>query len=83
MTRDEIKALVTDKLISVAPDIEGEEIAPDENFRDQFEIDSMDFLNFITALSEATGLDFPEADYGRLWTLNGCIDYIAEKTGTA
>lgn len=82
MTREEIEALVKDKLVSVAPDIAGEEIEPDDNFRDQFEIDSMDFLNFIEALHKATDLDFPEDLYDRFWTLNGCVDYI-EKGGKA
>ncbi|MFN3231356.1 MAG: acyl carrier protein [Alphaproteobacteria bacterium] len=77
MTRDDIRALVESKLKDVAPEIGGEPIAPDESFRDQFELDSMDFLNFITALHEATGLEFPEADYPRLMTVGGCVDYIA------
>jgi acyl carrier protein len=48
-------------------------------FRDQFEIDSMDFLNFIIALHEATGVDIPEVDYPLLETLGGCVAYIQEK----
>ena len=40
----EYEKIVKDALFSVAPDLEGEEIVPDETFRDQFEIDSIDFL---------------------------------------
>ena len=46
MTDADIAALVRRTLFEVAPDLEGEEIEPDTPFRDQFEIDSMDFLNF-------------------------------------
>ncbi len=40
----------------------------------------MDFLNFITALHEALGVDIPEADYPRLATLAGCIEYLGGKS---
>lgn len=76
MNRDDARALVEEKLVQIAPEIEGEEIEPATNFRDQFELDSMDFLNFITALHEATGLDFPQEDYDKLWTVDGCVEYI-------
>ena len=42
MTEDPLVRLVTSALVSIAPDIEGEEIDPKEPFSDQFEIDSMD-----------------------------------------
>ena len=71
--------LVQSCLFSVAPDLEGEPIDRDEPFRLQFEIDSMDFLNFIIALHKATGVDIPEQDYPRLETLAGCLHYLQEK----
>jgi acyl carrier protein len=40
----------------------------------------MDFLNFIIALHEATGVDIPEADYPMLETLEGCVAYLQKKT---
>jgi acyl carrier protein len=36
----------------------------------------MDFLNFVVALHEKTGIDIPEADYPRLRTLDGAIAYF-------
>ena len=45
--------------------------------RDQLDIDSMDFLNFVIAVNERTGIDIPESDYGALATLNGCVAYLA------
>jgi acyl carrier protein len=68
--------LVKSCLFSVAPDLEGEAIASDEPFRDQFEIDSMDFLNFVIALHKATGVDIPEKDYPKLETLASCLNYL-------
>lgn len=66
-------------LVSVAPDIEGEEIDPKEPLIDQFEIDSMDFLNFIIAPNKATGVDIPESDYPKLGSLAGSIANLRAK----
>ncbi len=79
MTEQETIDLVQRTLFSIAPEFEGEVIEAEVAFRDQFEIDSMDFLNFIIALHEATGVDIPEVDYPLLETLGGCVAYIQEK----
>ncbi len=74
MTTDaEIEATVKKVLFDVAPDLEGEEIDPNEELREQFEIDSMDFLNFVIGLHEATGVEIPESDYSHLQTLSGAV----------
>ncbi len=79
MTEAEITALVTRTLYDVAPEIEGEEIAPDEPFTDQFEMDSMDLLNLVIGLHEATGLDIPEADNPHFTTLALSVSYLKAK----
>jgi acyl carrier protein len=78
MSDDDLAELVKKMLIGVAPDIEGEDFDPDETFRDQFEIDSMDFLNFVIALNKATGLAIPEADYPQLQSLSGAVTYLKD-----
>jgi acyl carrier protein len=37
----------------------------------------VDFLNLIIALHEELHIEFPERDYPRLATLNGCVRYRA------
>ena len=76
MTDAEIIALVTRCLYEVAPEIEREEIAPDEPLADQFELDSMDLLNLVIALHKATGLDIPEADNPHFTTLTSSAEYL-------
>ncbi len=76
MTDAELLDLVKQTLFSVAPDLEGEPFDPERTLRDQFEIDSMDFLNFVIGLSSATGLEIPEADYEQLMTPAGTIAYL-------
>ena len=49
--------------------------------RDQVDLDSMDWLNFLVALHAKLGIDIPEADYGRLVTLDGVVLYARMKLG--
>jgi len=79
MTDAEIRKVVLDALASVAPELEEATLAPDKNFRDQLDIDSMDFLNYVIALHEALKLDIAEPDYPRLLTIDGAVSYIAER----
>jgi acyl carrier protein len=79
MSKEDIANLVRSALISVAPEVENQPLDPDADFRDQMDLDSMDFLNFIIALHEASGVDLPEKDYPQLASLNGCIEYLAAR----
>ena len=79
MTRHAIRDAVLQALVSVAPEIDPRALRPDENFREQFELDSMDVLNFVIALHRSLGVDVPEADYSRLTTLTGAVDYLAAR----
>jgi acyl carrier protein len=50
MNRDEIQAITLEVLRTVAPEADLAAIDPATSFRDQFEIDSVDYLNFVLAL---------------------------------
>lgn len=77
MTRDEIRRTVIEALTSVAPEIDSQRLRADTAFRQEFDLDSMDFLNFVIALHGKLGVDVPESDYVKLATLDGAIDYLA------
>ena len=79
LTTEEIKSAVLRMLGEVAPEADLAAIKPDVSFRDQLDIDSMDFLNFVIAVHEALRVEIPEADYPKLITLNGCIEYLASR----
>jgi acyl carrier protein len=81
--REEIRALVIDTLAAIAPEVDIATIAPEKPLRGQVDIDSFDFLNVIIRLHEKLGVDIPEADYGRLATLDGTVDYLVKKCGGA
>ncbi len=77
MTPDEIRDVVLRTLARFAPEADLARIPPEANLRDELDLDSMDFLNFATALHEELQVEIAEADYPKLMTLAGCIDYLA------
>ena len=77
MTADAIRTAVLDSLTRIAPEAGRTSIDADAALRDQLDLDSMDFLNFILGLHDRLGVDIPEADYSKLSTLNGAVSYLA------
>jgi acyl carrier protein len=47
--------------------------------RDQVDLDSMDWLNFLQALHDALGVDIPESDYAKLVTLDDLAAYLGSR----
>lgn len=76
---EQLSQLILDTLIAVAPDVEPGALDPDVAFRDQFEIDSVDFLNFVVRLEKQLDRRISEADFPRLSSLNGCLAYLGDK----
>jgi acyl carrier protein len=79
MTRDEIRYTVIQALTCVAPEIDPEALQADTALRQELDLDSMDFLNFVIGLHDRFGVDVPEQDYPQLTTLNRAVDYLASR----
>jgi acyl carrier protein len=79
MTREQIRDAVLSALTRVAPEIDPTTLRTDSVFRVEYELDSMDFLNFVIALHGHLGVDIPESDYSKLATLNGAVDYLSQR----
>ena len=79
MTPDDITRVIVEALTRIAPEIDPATIEPSTNFRDQLDLDSMDFLNLILALHERLHVEIPETDYPRLYSLDGAVAYLASK----
>jgi acyl carrier protein len=76
VTEAEAKDLIRDVLGGIAPEIDLAGVSGGEDLRETLDLDSMDFMNFVVALHERTGIDIPEADYPRLRTLDGAAAYL-------
>lgn len=55
-------------------------LKPDVSFRDQLDIDSMDFLNSVIALDEELDVRIRESDYPKLSTLDACAELLSSWT---
>jgi acyl carrier protein len=79
MTEDEIREALRRAIESVAPEADAGALDPSEPLREQLDIDSMDFLNLLTAVRDRTGIEVPEADGAQLATLDGAVAYLAAR----
>ncbi|MBP5998359.1 MAG: acyl carrier protein [Azonexus sp.] len=79
MTQDELRKVVLATLLSIAPEVEADELRADKPLRNQVDLDSMDWLNFLLGLHEKLAVDIPEADYAKLVTLNDVLAYLGAK----
>ena len=78
-TKQDLAAALAEVLGRIAPDIDVADIDRDGDLREEFDIDSMDFLNFVLGVHERLGIEIPEADYPHLFTLDGAVEYLAAR----
>lgn len=81
MTEADIRKLACELLSDIAPETDPASLPDDRDIREELDIDSMDYLNFVVGLTKRTGIAIPEKDYPKLVTIDGIIDYIAGKAG--
>lgn len=79
MNRDQLFSAILDALIGIAPEIDAAALVPDKPLREQVDLDSADWLNFLVALHAKLGVDIPDADAARLTTLDKLVDYCGQK----
>ena len=83
IVQEELSNIVQDEINNIAPEVDLATIDPAADLREAIDIDSMDFLNLITALHRRTGIEIPEIDYPKLVTLSGMVAYLEAKLKSA
>jgi acyl carrier protein len=81
MSAQEILAVIRDELARIAPEIEFAALDPGVDLREQADLDSMDYLNLLTALHQRLAVEIPDADAQKLATLDGAVAYVEAKRG--
>ena len=66
-------------LRAVAPETDPATIAPDRELREALDLDSIDFLRAVTALSKSLAFEVPERDYAELATTSRAVAYLARR----
>jgi len=78
MSPETIRRAMFDAIAAVAPEADPRELGPTDDLREALDIDSMDFIRYVTKIHQALGVDIPESDYPRLYTLAAGQVYLAE-----
>jgi acyl carrier protein len=76
MTKENIRDILRQRLAQIAPEVDFQSIDPLLRFRDQFDFDSVDFLNLALGLQEDLSIRIPENDYPKLASLDSCVAYL-------
>ncbi|WP_370415905.1 phosphopantetheine-binding protein [Streptomyces fradiae] len=81
MNHDQAKAFVRQAVQRVVPGADFTGLDPGVSLRDTFEMDSLDFLEFVEALAELSGRELTEDDYPALVTWDGCAARLVAGAG--
>jgi acyl carrier protein len=79
MSPAEIRDEIIDILSDIAPDENLDELVDEKNFREQLELDSMDFLDIVMELRKRHRVQIPEEDYGNLASMQSTVTYLEPK----
>lgn len=76
MNAAEVRALVVDALLVIAPGSEVDDLDEQASLREQLDLDSLDFLAYVEQLSQRSGREVREVDYPTVDTLRGCVEFF-------
>ena len=82
-TQDDIRDQVLSVLTAIAPEAEADDIRDDVLLRDQVDLDSMDWLNFLIGIHKRLHVDIPESDYASLRTLTDVVRHVQRQASAA
>ena len=83
MSEIDIGKVVREEINNIAPEVDLAIVDPAADLREALDIDSIDFLNLLTALHHRIGIDIPEIDNPKLVTMSGMIAYLEAKLKAA
>ena len=76
MTADQIRQAILDILHDIAPDEDLSNLKEEVPFREQLEMDSMDFLDIVMELRKRYRVQIPEEEYTELASMASTVRYL-------
>ncbi|NOQ00111.1 MULTISPECIES: acyl carrier protein [Mycolicibacterium] len=77
-TKD-IRSEVLSILTTIAPEVDPADIRGHVSLREQVDLDSMDWLNFLVGIHKQLHIAVPEKDYASIRTLDELVRYLDER----
>ena len=74
-TFEQLKELIIELL-----EVDEERILLEASFIDDFEADSLDFIELITAVEDAFSIEIPDEDMEKMLTVQDAVDYIESRS---
>ena len=79
MAPEEIRNVIIDILSDIAPDEDLTDLKDEIDFREQLELDSMDFLDIVMELRKRYSVNVPEEEYPQLASMDSTVKYLTPK----
>lgn len=79
MAPEAIREAIIEILEDIAPDEDLTSLDDAKAFRDQLELDSMDFLDIVMELRKRYRVQVPEEDYTHLNSMASTVEYLTPK----
>jgi acyl carrier protein len=79
MVPAEIREEILDILSDISPDEDLSGLVDEKPFREQLELDSMDFLDIVMELRKRYRVQIPEEDYGKLASMGSTVEYLTPR----
>jgi len=76
MNAEQIREVILGILKRIAPDEDLSGLQNDVAFREQMELDSMDFLDIVMELRKLYRIQIPEEDYQDLTTMDSTVGFL-------
>ncbi|MCE9555731.1 MAG: acyl carrier protein [Planctomycetes bacterium] len=76
MNAPDIREAIVQILSDIVPDDDLSELKDEVPFREQLELDSMDFLDIVMELRKRYRVQVPEEDYGQLASMASTVAYL-------
>ena len=76
MSADQIRQVIMKILCRIAPDNDLSALKDEVPFREQMELDSMDFLDIVMELRKLYRVQIPESDYPNLISMDSTVTYL-------
>jgi acyl carrier protein len=79
MSPEQIRQQVLQALQSIAPEVQAAQLRSDRPLRDEVDLDSMDWLRFISAVHQRLGVNIPDIDYPQVSSLDSLLAYLGQR----
>ncbi len=79
MNTERARDVLFDALGELAPEVEPAGLDPSASLRDQADLDSVDFLELVSRLSDALPGNIPEDDYDQLDSVDSAVAYLVAR----